>query len=452
VKYGYITLFAMASVVACAVPTSSSEQDNSVQSASASCGAAYAQCGGQGFTGPTCCVSGNTCTYSNQWYSQCVPGGGGGSSSGGSSSSSGGSKGGGTGCTAGSSQDALQRAAATTALNLMRLVAPSAPTGWTQDYPLNQTQAFSILASQRYRVLSSGTGIEFDPNDSVYSYVTNAMQAELAFAQMDSNVAKFLSDGLKNAHSTTDGQVFPSIRAIAGLANYTDSGPTTVHIADPTTSDGQHHTVTVTTLPAPKCGEPTINFAEQVETSWQFSPLFAENYSDFNRNGQTPAILGFTGSSHRPATPFNGPSGKPAPCRLRERILGRLGVVRLHRQRLLEGSVVLGNTPDGPDGIPRARRRLRHDRRHHGHAGQPLPAHPVPAGRRPVSPEQLGNAGRQRGSGVGNVHPTRHAIGRDKVHVRQAILINHPAGRRPAALQPGRFTNLLVSYPGWGLL
>ncbi|KAH8594725.1 glycoside hydrolase superfamily [Bisporella sp. PMI_857] len=37
-------------------------------------GAAYAQCGGQGFTGPTTCVAGYTCTYSNQWYSQCLPG------------------------------------------------------------------------------------------------------------------------------------------------------------------------------------------------------------------------------------------------------------------------------------------------------------------------------------------------------------------------------------------
>lgn len=37
-------------------------------------GAAYAQCGGQGWTGVTTCVSGYTCTYSNQYYSQCLPG------------------------------------------------------------------------------------------------------------------------------------------------------------------------------------------------------------------------------------------------------------------------------------------------------------------------------------------------------------------------------------------
>ncbi|KAJ6261509.1 hypothetical protein Dda_4179 [Drechslerella dactyloides] len=35
---------------------------------------AYGQCGGQGWTGPTVCVSGYTCTFSNDVYSQCLPG------------------------------------------------------------------------------------------------------------------------------------------------------------------------------------------------------------------------------------------------------------------------------------------------------------------------------------------------------------------------------------------
>lgn len=33
----------------------------------------YAQCGGQGYTGPTTCVSPYVCKYSNPWYSQCLP-------------------------------------------------------------------------------------------------------------------------------------------------------------------------------------------------------------------------------------------------------------------------------------------------------------------------------------------------------------------------------------------
>ncbi|KEQ90204.1 carbohydrate-binding module family 1 protein, partial [Aureobasidium subglaciale EXF-2481] len=34
---------------------------------------AYAQCGGQGFTGDKTCVSGYTCVASNNYYSQCLP-------------------------------------------------------------------------------------------------------------------------------------------------------------------------------------------------------------------------------------------------------------------------------------------------------------------------------------------------------------------------------------------
>ncbi|KAF8319006.1 hypothetical protein DL93DRAFT_264081 [Clavulina sp. PMI_390] len=33
----------------------------------------YGQCGGIGYTGPTSCATGSTCTYSNAYYSQCLP-------------------------------------------------------------------------------------------------------------------------------------------------------------------------------------------------------------------------------------------------------------------------------------------------------------------------------------------------------------------------------------------
>jgi len=36
------------------------------------CAAKWGQCGGNGWTGPTCCQSGSTCTKSNDWYSQCI--------------------------------------------------------------------------------------------------------------------------------------------------------------------------------------------------------------------------------------------------------------------------------------------------------------------------------------------------------------------------------------------
>ena len=37
------------------------------------CSALYGQCGGTGYTGPTCCAAGSTCVYSNPYYSQCLP-------------------------------------------------------------------------------------------------------------------------------------------------------------------------------------------------------------------------------------------------------------------------------------------------------------------------------------------------------------------------------------------
>ncbi|KAJ7728383.1 concanavalin A-like lectin/glucanase domain-containing protein [Mycena metata] len=37
------------------------------------CGNEYAQCGGQGYTGPTCCVSNTTCVVNNPFFSQCLP-------------------------------------------------------------------------------------------------------------------------------------------------------------------------------------------------------------------------------------------------------------------------------------------------------------------------------------------------------------------------------------------
>ncbi|KAM0496344.1 1,4-beta-D-glucan cellobiohydrolase cel6a [Verticillium nonalfalfae] len=38
------------------------------------CASQWGQCGGQGWSGPTCCPSGTTCQLQNAWYSQCLPG------------------------------------------------------------------------------------------------------------------------------------------------------------------------------------------------------------------------------------------------------------------------------------------------------------------------------------------------------------------------------------------
>ncbi|KAL6826662.1 Non-catalytic module family expansin [Trichoderma camerunense] len=52
------------------------------------CAALFGQCGGNGWTGATCCVSGAQCTYVNDFYSQCLASTGGGSTTSRSSTSS----------------------------------------------------------------------------------------------------------------------------------------------------------------------------------------------------------------------------------------------------------------------------------------------------------------------------------------------------------------------------
>ncbi|KAK4149508.1 glycoside hydrolase [Chaetomidium leptoderma] len=58
-------LFAALAATALAAPVLEERQN---------CGAVWSQCGGNGFSGPTCCQSGSTCVEQNPWYSQCLPG------------------------------------------------------------------------------------------------------------------------------------------------------------------------------------------------------------------------------------------------------------------------------------------------------------------------------------------------------------------------------------------
>ncbi|KAF3230076.1 hypothetical protein TWF191_000316 [Orbilia oligospora] len=51
--------------------TSAVRTTTSAGGSSGSCSSLYGQCGGIGWTGPTCCSS-STCTYSNPYYSQCL--------------------------------------------------------------------------------------------------------------------------------------------------------------------------------------------------------------------------------------------------------------------------------------------------------------------------------------------------------------------------------------------
>jgi len=52
-------------------PPSTSSGSSGGGGGGGNCAALYAQCGGQGFSGPSCCAAG-TCKFSNTWYSQCL--------------------------------------------------------------------------------------------------------------------------------------------------------------------------------------------------------------------------------------------------------------------------------------------------------------------------------------------------------------------------------------------
>ncbi|KAJ3974375.1 glycosyl hydrolase family 61-domain-containing protein [Lentinula raphanica] len=54
-------------------PTSTTPTASAPSSTSTAASGAYGQCGGIGWTGPTTCVSGFSCTVTNAYYSQCVP-------------------------------------------------------------------------------------------------------------------------------------------------------------------------------------------------------------------------------------------------------------------------------------------------------------------------------------------------------------------------------------------
>lgn len=53
-------------------PTTSSKSSQTSTSTGGGTVAKWGQCAGIGYTGPTTCASGSTCTYSNPYYSQCL--------------------------------------------------------------------------------------------------------------------------------------------------------------------------------------------------------------------------------------------------------------------------------------------------------------------------------------------------------------------------------------------
>jgi hypothetical protein len=173
------------------------------------------------------------------------------------------------------------RAAASVAFDLMKGSADQVPVNDSQTSILPNVQSTSILAPQRYRLQSSGTGIEFDPNDPLYSYVTTKMKAQLTFVQFDATVAKFLSDGLKAAFAADDGHSYPHLLDLPALRDFSFKGSTTTHIRDSSSSDDSHY---ATVSSRAWCNATVVTIAATVDESWQFAPLEFDDINMWRNN------------------------------------------------------------------------------------------------------------------------------------------------------------------------
>ena len=224
-----------------------------------------------------------------------------------------------TSCPTPGASEAQQRGAADLAFNLMRLAAK-------QGGAITPCYSNTILAPHRYAVRSSGTGIEFRSTDPLLTRknsagqycVTDEMKALLAVAQTDADLAKFLSDGQKQAYKT-NGQWFPSVDAVQALATFTAPGPLSTTVAD-INAIGTHSVVVSSSA---WCNSDKVLMTETVRTNQGFSPLRKRQIS--NPAGTQPGAsdpnnwftnpypygMGFTGSVDKPWSPFVGASSNP---------------------------------------------------------------------------------------------------------------------------------------------
>jgi hypothetical protein len=268
------------------------ETTGTTEQASTGCSAEWGQCGGTGWTGPTCCVSGNTCTYSNAYYSQCLPTGGSGSGSSGS-------------CPNGSN-DAAQRAAASAAYQIMvaAAVACNGNEGGSIGGPC---WGDAILNSQRYSV--SGSTIVFNTSDALYSYVPSAAKAALAIAQLNSTTASFLVQGLQWAQQNTNGQNAVVALPTEALAHFTYPGNSTPITVQDGNAGNTRRTEIVTG--SAWCNTADVHFVDTSTDENAFAPFNVIPFTEMSEPGGNPK--GFTGGNAWPSTPFNGSGGGSNP-------------------------------------------------------------------------------------------------------------------------------------------
>jgi hypothetical protein len=79
--------------------------------------------------------------------------------------------------------------------------------------PLYALYDQTIWSAQSFRIASGNASIEFDPNMPGYAFIPNSVKADLAFAQLDPSVASYLTAGLVSCLSVSDGSMVYGFRA-----------------------------------------------------------------------------------------------------------------------------------------------------------------------------------------------------------------------------------------------
>ncbi len=278
------TVLSLAVLACSAEVRSSTDSTESTGSASeaVSCSALWGQCGGQGWTGATCCATGSTCTVSNPYYSQCLPGSGSGGNNG--------------NCPSVGSNDAQMRAVATAAFQILKAASTDCGT-----QALQPCWGTSVLSSQHYRIAASGSTIEFDPEGPLYyTAATTPAQAALAIAQLDSTVAAFFVAALKWDQQNTNGQLFAALPATAALTKFTYPGNNTpIAIADFNAASRQE-----VVTGSDWCGTTRVRFIDTASRENAFAPAEIQRWSTWF--GSYSQASKYTGGGAFPASPFNG--------------------------------------------------------------------------------------------------------------------------------------------------
>lgn len=279
----------LVAAAACTADTGQTDNTGAVEQAAGSCSAVYGQCGGTGWTGATCCATGSVCTYSNAYYSQCLPG---------SSSSS-------------SSNDGIDhtaRAAATAGVVIaMDYENNKLSNNGDPNYALYDDL---ILSSQMYQV-SNGQMI-FDPNAPGAAFVPPQAKAALAAIQDNTDVATYLVNGLTSCfHDTTGFQVFWfRTETLKGFPN-TKSGTIAGEPAPMNNTQVSNPSDSYSVVAKPYLGQQEIQITETSGNDNTFGMLVWNDMHLWNWTYNTGPYSNdqakYSGGKEDFCSPFNGP-------------------------------------------------------------------------------------------------------------------------------------------------